>query len=59
VPTIPVSAVVRVLPPSGRRVRRVLQLPEQKPLSFEKSGAYLQFEVEPFKLVFMAVAEYE
>jgi len=59
VPTIPVSAVVRVLPPSGRRVRRVLQLPEQKPLSFEKSGAYIQFQVEPFKLVFMAVAEYE
>ncbi len=59
VPTVPASAVVRVLPPSGRKVRRVLQLPEQKPLSFEKSGDYIQFQVEPFKLVFLAVAEYE
>jgi hypothetical protein len=59
VPTIPLGAAVRVLPPSGRKVRRLLQLPEQKPVSFEKSGAYIQFQVEPFKLAFLAVAEYE
>jgi len=59
VPTIPVGAVVRVLPPPGRKVRRVLQLPDQKPVRFEKSRPYIQFQIEPFKLVFLAVAEYE
>ena len=59
VPTIPVTATVRILAPSGRRVRQVVQLPEKKPLSIEKSGAYVQFEVPPFKLVYMTLAEYE
>ena len=59
VPTVPAGAIVRVLPPSGRKIRRVLQLPDQKPVSFGMSGAYIQFQVEPFKLVFLAVAEYE
>lgn len=59
VPTIPVSATVRVLAPAGRRVRQVVQLPEKKPLSVENTGAYVQFQVPPFKLASMALAEYE
>jgi hypothetical protein len=58
-PTIPVGATVRVLVPGQRKPKRVLQLPDQKELAFERSGPYVQFVVSPFKILAMAVVEYE
>jgi hypothetical protein len=57
-PTIPVGATVRVLVPGQRKPKRVLQLPEQKEMAFEKSGPYVQFSVPPFKILSMAIVEY-
>jgi hypothetical protein len=57
-PTIPVAATVRVLLPGQRKPKRVLQLPDQKELAFERSGPYVQFSVPPFKILSMAIVEY-
>jgi hypothetical protein len=59
VPTIPVGGTDRVRVPSDRRARRVLHLPDQKEIPFEKAGAYVQFDVAPFKILTMALVEYE
>ena len=59
VPTIPVGGTVRVRVPADRRARRVLHLPDQKEIPFEKVGAYVQFNVAPFKILTMALVEYE
>jgi len=58
-PTIPVGATVRVLLPAQRKPKKVLQLPDQKEVAFEKAGAYCQFVVPSFKIVAMAAVEYE
>jgi hypothetical protein len=58
-PTIPVGATVRVLLPAQRKPKSVLHLPDQKEMAFEKSGPYVQFVVPPFKILAMAVVEYE
>jgi hypothetical protein len=57
-PTIPVSAVIRVQVPQGRRVRKVSLLPEQKDVAFSRSGSYVSFQVPEFKLIRMALVEY-
>jgi hypothetical protein len=57
-PMIPVGGTVRVQLPANRTARRVLSLPEQKEIPFQKSGPYLQFEVAPFKTIKMALLEY-
>ncbi len=59
VPTIPVGGTVRVRVPADSRARRVLHLPDQKEIPFEKAGAYVQFNVAPFKILTMALVEYE
>jgi hypothetical protein len=59
VPTIPVGGTIRVHVPAEDRARRVLHLPDQKEIPFEKVGAYVQFSVAPFKIVTMALVEYE
>jgi hypothetical protein len=59
VPTIPVGGTVRVHLPPDRKVRRVLSLPEQKETPFQKAGPYVQFEAAPFKILKMALVEYE
>jgi len=57
-PPIPVTATVRVQAPSGKKVTAVLQLPERKPLKFKTAGAYVQFDLEPFDSLSMALIEY-
>jgi len=59
VPTIPVGGAVRVRIPADRRPRRELHLPDQKEIPFEKAGAYVQSNVAPFKILTMALVEYE
>ena len=58
-PTIPVGATVRVLLPAQRKPKRVLQLPDQKEVAFTQAGAYVQFAVPSFKILAMAVVEYD
>lgn len=59
VPTIPVGGNVRVHLAPDRKVRRVLSLPEQKETPFKQAGPYIQFEAAPFKILKMALVEYE
>jgi len=58
-PTIPVGATVRVLVPGQRKAKRILHLPDQKEMAFEKAGPYVQFTVPAFKILSMAVVEYD
>ncbi len=58
VPAIPVAAAIRVLVPSGGKVRKVSLLPEQKAVEFSHSGSYVSFNVPEFKLVRMALVDY-
>jgi hypothetical protein len=58
VPAIPVAAAIRVLVPSGGKVRRVSLLPEQKAVEFSHSGSYVSFNVPEFELVRMALVDY-
>jgi hypothetical protein len=56
-PAFPVSAVVRVQSPG--RVKAVVQLPDRKPLKFTAGDPYVQFHLEPFNSLAMALVEYE
>ena len=58
-PPIPVGAMVRVQPPPGRKVTGVFHLPERKALKFDVAGPYIQFKLEPFDSLSMAMVEYE
>jgi hypothetical protein len=58
VPTIPVTATIRIQVPVGHKVRKVSLLPEQKDLNFSLSGPYISFHVPEFKLVRMALVDY-
>lgn len=53
-----VGATVRVQIPSGRSATRVLALPERKEIQSKRSGAYVEFHVEPFETITMAAVEY-
>jgi len=53
-----VNATVRVQVPAGKKVTAVLHVPDRKPLKFKTAGAYVQFDLEPFNALSMAVVEY-
>jgi hypothetical protein len=57
-PPLPVAAKVRVSIPSGHRVSSVVLLPDRKPLKFEPAGPYVQFSLEPFEILAMALVQY-
>src|SRR5208283_130400 len=52
-PQVPVPAVVRVQPISGRKVRRILRLPQQTPIAFTAAGPHAEFRVAPFDTLAM------
>jgi len=58
-PPVPVGAVARVLVPAGRRATAVLRVPGRKALPFEKAGPYVQFRIDPFPVIAMALVEYQ
>jgi hypothetical protein len=58
-PPVPVPATVRVQVPNGKRVTAVVHLPERKPLRFDVVGPYVQFKLEPFEALSMALVEYQ
>ena len=57
-PPVPVGAVVRVRIPEGRRVTGVVRVPDRKAMGFEKAGPYVQFRLEPFPVIAMALVGY-
>jgi hypothetical protein len=57
-PPIPVPATVRILMPSGRKPGKLLRVPDLRPLSLQKKGPYVEFQVEPFEVFHMAILEY-
>jgi hypothetical protein len=59
VPPIPVDAVLRIQVPEGRQPKRVALLPEQKEVSFSRTGSYIQFRVPSFTFGSMASVDYE
>lgn len=58
-PPVPVGAVVRVQVPGGRRATGVVKVPERKAIAYEKAGPYVQFRLEPFPVIAMALVEYQ
>jgi len=58
-PQVPVPATVRVQPLPGQRVRRVLRLPQQTPVTFVDAKPYIEFRVEPFDTLAMFALDYE
>jgi len=57
-PPIAVGATVRVLVPPGFQATGVFRLPEHEPIPTEKDTQYIQFRLEPFKVIAMALVEY-
>jgi hypothetical protein len=57
-PPFPATATVRVQIPAGKKITTVTHLPERKPLKFKMAGAYVQFDLEPFDGLTMALIEY-
>jgi hypothetical protein len=57
-PPFPAGAKVRVGLPSERRVSSVVLLPDRKPLKFDMAGSYVQFSLEPFEVLAMALVQY-
>jgi hypothetical protein len=55
-PAFVVSAKVRVQAPG--RVTAVLGLPDRKPLKFTAVTPYVEFDLEPFNSLSMALIEY-
>jgi hypothetical protein len=58
-PFVSGGATVRICMPSGRRATTVLGLPKRKSVPFRKTGAYVEFDVEPFEMLTMLFVEYE
>jgi hypothetical protein len=58
-PPIPVGATVRVQVPAGQQATTVVRVPVRKAIAFEKAGPYVQFRLEPFPVIAMALVEYE
>jgi hypothetical protein len=56
--TIGLGATVRVQLPAGRKATSVLRLPEREPIQFRKAGPYVEFRIEPFETLAMALVEY-
>lgn len=57
-PPFPATATVRVQVPAGKKITAVRHLPERKPIKFKTAGAYVQFDLEPFTELSMALVEY-
>jgi len=57
-PAIPVPATVRVHVPEASTITSVLHLPERKALRFRMVGHYVQFDLEPFDSLSMALVAY-
>jgi hypothetical protein len=57
-PALPVTATVRVQVPNGKKVTAVLHVPDRKPLKFKTAGPYVQFDLEAFDALSVAVVEY-
>jgi hypothetical protein len=55
---IKLGATVRVQVPSGRSATAVSGLPEHKDIQFKRTGKYVEFRVEPFETMAMAMVEY-
>jgi hypothetical protein len=55
-PAFPVNAKVRVQAPG--HVTAVLRLPDRKPIKFAAGTPYVEFELEPFNSLSMAMIEY-
>jgi hypothetical protein len=58
-PALPVGAIVRVQVPEGGRATGVASVPDRKSTPFEKVGPYVQFRLEPFPALAMALVEYQ
>jgi len=55
-PAFPVNAKVRVRAPG--QVTAVLRLPDRKRLKFTAGAPYVEFDLEPFNSMSMAMIEY-
>jgi hypothetical protein len=55
---IGLGATVRVQLPSGREASSVLRLPERAQVQYRKAGPYVEFRIEPFDTLAMALVEY-
>jgi hypothetical protein len=58
-PPMLVGATVRVKVPEGRRATGVVRVPDRRAMAFEKAGPYVQFRLEPFPIIAMALVEYQ
>ena len=58
-PAFPAKATVRVQSPRGKKITAVTHEPDRKPLKFKTVGDYVQFDLEPFTCLSMALVEYE
>jgi hypothetical protein len=54
----PVMATVRVCLAPEQRASAVVLLPYRKPINFDKGGPSVQFHLEPFERLAMALVEY-
>ena len=57
-PQVPVGATVRVRPPAGGEIVRVLHLPRGEQVEHSISGPYAEFRAEPFDTFDMFALEY-
>lgn len=58
-PLIPLGATVRVQIPLGRHGRRVARVPDREMIPFRTVGQYVEFRIDPFEAVAMAIVEYD
>ncbi len=58
VPVMPVNAKVRVRIPEGRRVKRVVQVPDAREIHFDVAGGLVRIEVPDFKVIAMLTIEF-
>ena len=57
-PQAPQTALVRVLIPKHQRAKKVLQLPEGKPIPFTMTKSYAEFRLDSFHSLSMAIVDY-
>jgi hypothetical protein len=57
-PPLQLNASVRVQLPAGRRPTAVLRLPKREAIPFRKAGSYVEFRLEPFETLAMALVEF-
>jgi hypothetical protein len=57
--SIALGATIRALVPAGRAASVVRAAPRGEPISFRRAGPYIEFHLEPFELLAMALVEYQ